>query len=111
MSSRYLDQKAFESVLAFSIAFIDCDCGGSPFCGCPERSFSKWLIEQRMGGRDPADIVDQMSAFGVHAYSGDVLSYLDQTVRLMESIGAMAMIFRKKDIAREALQTKLELEG
>ncbi|HEX7515155.1 MAG TPA: DUF5814 domain-containing protein [archaeon] len=107
----YLDQKAFESVLAFSIAFIDCDCGESPFCGCPERSFSKWLIEQRMGGRDPADIVDQMSAFGVHAYSGDVLNYLDQTVRLMESIGAMATIFRKKDIAREALQTKLELEG
>jgi superfamily II helicase len=52
-----------------------------------------------------------MSAFGVHAYSGDVLNYLDQTVRLMESIGAMASILRKKDIAREALQTKLQLEG
>jgi hypothetical protein len=29
----------------------------------------------------------------------------------MESIGAMASILRKKDIAREALQTKLQLEG
>jgi helicase len=106
-----LDQKALESVLAFSIAFVDCDCGGSPFCGCPERSFSKWVIEQRMRGCDPADVVEQMSAFGVHAYSGDVLNYLDQAVRLMESIQAMATILRKKDIAREALQTKLQLEG
>jgi superfamily II helicase len=64
-----------------------------------------------MSGCDPADIVEQMSAFGVHAYSGDVLNYLDQTVRLMESIEAMATILRKNDIARQALQIKLQLEG
>jgi helicase len=107
----YLDEKALESVIAFSIAFIDCDCEESPFCGCPERSFSKWVIEQRMSGYDPSDIVEQMSAFGVHAYSGDVLNYLDQAVRLMESIEAMATILRKNDIARQALQIKLQLEG
>jgi helicase len=107
----HLDEKAYESVIAFSIAFIDCDCDESPFCGCPERSFSKWVIERRMSGCDPADIVEQMSAFGVHAYSGDILNYLDQTVRLMESIEAMATILRKNDIARQALQIKLQLEG
>jgi helicase len=107
----HLDQKALESDIAFSIAFVDCDCEDSPFCGCPERSFSKWMIEQRVSGHDPADIVEQMSAFGVHAYSGDVLNYLDQAVRLMESIEAMATILRKNDIARQALQIKLQLEG
>ncbi|MGZ7206431.1 MAG: DUF5814 domain-containing protein [Halobacteriota archaeon] len=107
----HLDQKALESVIAFSIAFVDCDCEDSPFCGCPERSFSKWMIEQRLGGHDPADIVEQMSAFGVHAYSGDVLNYLDQAVRLMESIEAMATILRKNDVARQAFQIKLQLEG
>ncbi|MGZ5521213.1 MAG: DUF5814 domain-containing protein, partial [Halobacteriota archaeon] len=107
----HLDQKALESVIAFSIAFVDCDCEDSPFCGCPERSFSKWMIEQRLSGHDPADIVEQMSAFGVHAYSGDVLNYLDQAVRLMESIEAMATILRKNDVARQALQIKLQLEG
>jgi len=107
----YLDQKALDSVIAFSIAFVDCDCKDSPFCGCPERSFSKWVIEQRVSGHDPADIVEEMSSFGVHAYSGDVLNYLDQAVRLMESIAAMATILRKNDIARQALQIKLQLEG
>jgi len=107
----YLDQKALESVLAFSIAFVDCDCKESPFCGCPERSFSRWVIEQRVSGLDPADIVERMSAFGVHAYSGDVLNYLDQAVRLMESIEAMATILHKKDIARQALLIKSQLEG
>jgi putative ATP-dependent RNA helicase len=106
----YLDQKALESVLAFSIAFVDCDCEESPFCGCPERSFSKWVIDQRISGLDPAEIVEQMSTFGVHAYSGDVLNYLDQAVRLMESIEAMATILRKKEITRQALQIKLQLE-
>jgi len=107
----YLDQKALDSVLAFSIAFVDCDCKESPFCGCPERSFSRWVIEQRVSGLDPADIVERMSAFGVHAYSGDVLSYLDQAVRLMESTEAMATILHKKDIARQALQIKSQIEG
>jgi helicase len=107
----HLDQKALESVIAFSIAFVDCDCKDSPFCGCPERSFSKWMIEQRLSGHDPADIVEQMSGFGVHAYSGDVLNYLDQAVRLMESIEAMATILLKNDVARQALQIKLQLEG
>ena len=107
----YLDQKALESVLAFSIAFVDCDCKESPFCGCPERSFSRWVIEQRVSGLDPADIVERMSEFGVHAYSGDVLNYLDQAVRLMESIEAMATILHKKDAARQALLIKSQLEG
>ena len=69
------------------------------------------MIEQRLSGHDPADIVEQMSGFGVHAYSGDVLNYLDQAVRLMESIEAMATILRKNDVARKALQIKLQLEG
>jgi helicase len=107
----YLDQKALESVLAFSIAFVDCDCSESPFCGCPERTFSKWVLEQRVDGLDPADIVERMSEFGVHAYSGDVLNYLDQAVRLMESIEAMATILQKNETARQARLIKLQLEG
>jgi superfamily II helicase len=98
-------------VLAFSVAFVDCDCEGSPFCGCPERRFSRWVIEKRLDGLEPADIVERMSAFGVHAYSGDVLNYLDQAVRLMESIEAMATILKKEGVAREAHTLKSQIEG
>jgi superfamily II helicase len=52
-----------------------------------------------------------MSEFGVHAYSGDVLNYLDQVVRLMESIAKMATILNKTDIARQALSIRSQIEG
>jgi len=107
----YLEQKELDSVLAFSVAFVDCGCEASPFCGCPERNFSKWIIEQRVAGLDPVEIVEQMSEFGIHAYSGDVLNYLDQAVRLMESIAKMATILNETDIARQALRIRLQIEG
>jgi superfamily II helicase len=52
-----------------------------------------------------------MSPFGVHAYRGDVLTYLDQVVRFMESIEAMATILNKRDIQLEALDIKTQIEG
>jgi helicase len=107
----YLDQKELDTVLAFSVAFVNCDCEASPFCGCPERNFSKWVIEQRMLGLEPSEIVEQMSEFGVYAYSGDVLSYLDQSVRLMESIAEMATILKKTDTAHQAVRIKSQIEG
>jgi helicase len=107
----YLDQRTLDSVIAFSAAFVGCDCEGSPFCGCPERNFSKWIINQRVEGSDPAEIVKKMSPFGIHAYRGDVLNYLDQVVRLMESIEAMAAILNKRDIQLEALDIKAQIEG
>jgi putative ATP-dependent RNA helicase len=107
----YLDQKTLDSIIAFSAAFVGCGCEGSPFCGCPERNFSKWVIDQRVKGLDPAEIVRKMSAFGIHAYSGDVLNYLDQVVRLMESIEAMAAILNKQDVQLEALEIKAQIEG
>jgi helicase len=107
----YLEQKELDSVLAFSVAFVDCSCEGSPFCGCPERNFSKWVIDQRVAGLDPVEIVERMSEFGIHAYSGDVLNYLDQAVRLMESIAKMATILNKTDIAHQALRIRSQIEG
>ncbi len=106
-----LDQKELESVLSFSTSFVTCECESSPFCGCPERNFSQWLIDQRIEGREPHAIVDAMSTFGVHAYSGDIINYLDQVVRIMESIEATAVIFNRKDIARRAASVKSHVEG
>jgi len=107
----YLEQKDLDSLLAFSVAFVNCSCEWSPFCGCPERNFSKWVIEQRVAGLDPSEIVERMSEFGVHAYSGDVLNYLDQAVRLMESVAKMANILNKMDIAGQALKIRSRIEG
>jgi len=106
-----LDQKELDHILAFSIAFVNCDCDSSPFCGCPERSFSRWIIEQRMDGLDPIDIVERMTEFGVYAYSGDLLNYLDQAVRIMESIESIALLSNKRNLAQRAAHIKKQVEG
>jgi helicase len=64
-----------------------------------------------VAGLDPVEIVERMSEFGIHAYSGDVLNYLDQAVRLMESIAKMATILNKTDIAHQALRIRSQIEG
>jgi helicase len=107
----YLDQTELESVVSFSIEFVNCDCKDSPFCGCPEKSFSRWLIERRMDGLEPREIVEKMSAFGVHTYSGDMLGYLDQVVRIVESIEAISKIFNKKALTLEASKIRSQIEG
>ncbi len=107
----YLDQKELESILSFSIEFVNCDCKDSPFCGCPEKSFSRWLIEMRIDGLEPREIVERMSAYGVHAYSGDLLGYLDQIARILESIELIAQIFNKKALALEASKSRSQIEG
>jgi len=107
----HLDQKEFESIVSFSIEFVNCDCKDSPFCGCPERSFSRWLIEMRKDGLEPREIIEQMSLYGVHAYSGDLLGYLDQIVRILESIEAISEIFDKKALALEASKLRSQIEG
>jgi helicase len=107
----YLEQKTLESIIAFSVAFVGCNCEGSPFCGCPERNFSRWIIDQRVAGFDPAEIVKKMSAFGIHAYPGDVLNYLDQVVRLLESVEGMAAILNKQTVQLEAFKIKAQIEG
>jgi len=107
----YLDQKELESIVSFSIEFVNCDCKDSPFCGCPEKSFSRWLIEMRIDGLEPREIVERMSAYGVHAYSGDLLGYLDQIARILESIELIAQIFNKKALALEASKLRSQIEG
>jgi putative ATP-dependent RNA helicase len=107
----YLDQKELESIVSFSIEFVNCDCKDSPFCGCPEKSFSRWLIEMRIDGLEPREIVERMSTYGVHAYSGDLLGYLDQIARILESIELIAQIFNKKALALESSKLRSQIEG
>ncbi len=106
-----LEQKELDNVLSFSVSFVNCECESSPFCGCPERNFSRWIIEQRLDGCEPQAIVERMRTFGVHAYAGDIIGYLDQVVRIMESIEAIAAIFNRKDLARRAASVLSRVEG
>jgi len=86
-----LDDATQERVLDFTEDFLDCDCEASPHCGCPERKFIRYLLELREQGLGPDAIVDVMGDdYMLYAYPGDMLSFLDSSVRTLEAAESLA---------------------
>ena len=86
-----LDEASRDRVLEFAEDFLDCDCQGHPHCGCPERKFVSYLLELRAQGLGPDAVVDVMGDdYMLYAYPGDILSFLDSSVRTLEAAETLA---------------------
>jgi superfamily II helicase len=102
-----LDDATRDRVLDFAEEFMDCDCQASPHCGCPERKFVRYLLELREQGLGPDAIVDVMGDdYMLYAYPGDILSFLDSSVRTLEAAEALADVDGQNDAAREVRALK-----
>ena len=107
-----LDDTTQERVLDFAEDFLDCDCQSNPYCGCPERKFMRYLLELREQGMGPEAIVDVMTDdYMVYAYPGDVLSFLDDSVRTLEAVEELADVEGEREKAAEAREKKHTLSG
>jgi helicase len=107
-----LEPKLQRQALAFARDFMRCTCKESPFCGCIERKISKTILEMRMEGLQPAQIISSFSEdYGIYAYQGDLINFLDQAVRILEAVEAMAKQQKKLDMASEAARSRIAIEG
>jgi superfamily II helicase len=98
-----LDDASRERVLDFAEDFMDCDCQSAPHCGCPERKFITYLLELREQGLGPDAIVDVMTDdYMLYAYPGDILSFLDNSVRTLEAIETLAAVDGRDEIEQLA---------
>ena len=105
-----LDDTFRDDVVAFVEDFLDCDCKSNPYCGHPERKFVRYLLELRAEGFDPEAIVDAMGAdYGLYAYPGDVLSFLDDAVRTLEAAESLAGVEGAADYERRVREEREEL--
>jgi helicase len=60
----------------------------------------------------PAQIIDEFSdRYGMYAYQGDLINWLDQMVRYLEAIEAVAKVLGKSEEAKEAAERKRRVEG
>lgn len=95
----------------FAREFLDCPCEDAPFCGCPERKFSKKVVEYRLQGKDPRGISKAIAAdYDLSAFDGDILGYLDRLTRNLDAIGDIARILNKHEAAREAKALAQKIE-
>jgi len=105
-----LDEASRERVLDFAEEFMDCDCEANPHCGCPERKFVAYLLELREQGFGPDDIVDVMGDdYMLYAYPGDVLSFLDDSVRTLEAVETLADVDGREDVADDVREKRKRL--
>lgn len=107
-----LDDATRERVLDFTTDFLDCTCQANPHCGCPEEKFIRYLLELREGGLGPAAIVDVMTDdYMVYAYEGDILSFLDDSVRTLEAVEELAAVEGNREAEDAARKKKNALSG
>lgn len=85
------DRSTREQIMAFLRAFVQCKCTDAPLCGCPERKFAIEVIELRESGLDHRQISEYLlDEYGIEIYAADLLSFLEETVHLLEAIRDVA---------------------
>jgi superfamily II helicase len=105
-----LDDTTRDRILDFAEDFMDCDCEANPHCGHPEEKFVRYLLELREQGLGPDAIVDVMGDdYMLYAYPGDILSFLDDSVRTLEAIESLAAVDGDDEQERRARQRRQDL--
>jgi len=105
-----LDDTTRVRILDFAEDFMDCDCQANPHCGHPEEKFVSYLLELREQGLGPDAIVDVMGDdYMLYAYPGDILSFLDDSVRTLEAIESLAAVDGNDEQERRARQRRQDL--
>jgi len=107
-----LDSATRDQLVDFITDFLDCGCDDAPYCGCAERKFIRHVIDLRRQGMSPSQIVDTLEAeYGLYAYEGDVLDFLDTTVRSLEAVEEVADTLAEYETRDEARRLRDDIVG
>jgi len=95
-----LDFAVRQQLLNFFNDFLRCKCKNSPLCGCPEKKFAKKVIELRENGLDHRQISVYLSdEYGIEIFPADVLSFLEDSVHVLEAISDVARLQGHTELA------------
>ncbi len=107
-----LKENVKRTMLDFAREFMACRCKDSPYCGCAEKKFSERVIEMCAEGLSPDGIIAELTKqYGIYAYAGDVLNYLDQAARALEAVELIAGIYGKEGLGEKARRLRERMEG
>jgi len=91
-----------EQILAFFNDFLRCNCRDSPLCGCPERKFAEKILELRENGLDHRQIAAfLLDEYGIEIFPADILSYLEDSVHVLEAISDVARLKGRTELAQK----------
>ncbi len=101
-----------ERLLNMQMEFFSCQCNERPFCGCFQRELSYKIVHRRLNREDPADISRKLLRnFEIHAYAGDIFSWLDSLIRMLEAIERIALAFDNRNVVKECRKLIRRIEN
>lgn len=107
-----LEPKFQELLINLQMEFLACRCKDRPFCDCFQEELSRKILKYRMLKLDPADISKKlMKEYGIHAYAGDIFSWLDSIIRALESVRRIADAFNRGRIVKQCNQFIKKIEN
>lgn len=107
-----LEPSLRERLMKLQMDFYTCRCKERPFCGCFQRELSRRIVKQRLAKRDPVDISRKlMRDYEIHAYAGDIFSWLDSLIRMLEAVRRIANAFGNKKIVGECNRLIRQIEN
>ncbi|MBM4240685.1 MAG: DEAD/DEAH box helicase [Euryarchaeota archaeon] len=107
-----LDPNLQESLINMQIEFLSCKCSNRPFCGCFQAELSKKIVKYRIMKKDPIDISKKLlKDYQIHAYAGDIFSWLDSVIRMLEAIRRISKALRNRKIEMECSSLIKALEN
>jgi helicase len=94
-----------EKIVNLQLEFFTCKCKEKPFCTCFQAGLSRRILKYRMQKKDPVDISRRLLRdYDIHIYPGDIFTWLDSVIRLLEAMGRIALAFNKKKLVHEFKQ-------
>lgn len=94
-----------EKIVNLQLEFFTCKCKEKPFCTCFQAGLSRRILKYRMQKKDPVEISRKLLRdYDIHIYPGDIFTWLDSVIRLLEAMGRIAFVFNKKKLAHEFKQ-------
>ena len=107
-----LEPNLRERLLNLQMEFFSCQCKERPFCDCFQRELSRKIIRQRLNKEDPTDIGRKLLRnFEIHAYAGDIFSWLDSLIRMLEDIERITRAFGSNKVANECRRLIQRIEN
>ncbi len=92
-----------QKVKVWTSNFFTCGCKEYPYCSHPQYKISKMLVQLRLDGLTPKQIVAEIGkTYHLFAYPGDLYSWLDQLLHSIEAIKRLSMAMKKEKTVQES---------
>ncbi|HTX60801.1 MAG TPA: DUF5814 domain-containing protein, partial [Methanobacterium sp.] len=107
-----LDPAYQEKIVNLQMEFFTCKCKEKPFCTCFQAGLSRKILKYRLQKKDPMEISRRfLRDYDIHIYPGDIFSWLDSVIRILEAMRRIAFAFNKKEAATKFKRLIRDIEN